>query len=1018
MRHSPILICIAFLLGSAGCRSPVVDVDVSALHAQASALDQDLVDVDNPAPEERRFREAGELRKQILDYDWATLDANSLVLADAMDHLAWDYINDAMLSKGMLHQIDRPNALYAEATKLLQNALAIDEHADPPDNEQVANVSFHLALGPVSAAERQRLIARAVVIYEKRLGPNAPVIADVLLTSLGGYEQRVTHYHEIEAVLKRVVSIRALAYGPDDRRVADALERLGYFYFTNLDRYDLADEVEQRALSIYEKTLDPNAPKIAALLLSLGENYQAQHRLSEAESLYKRAAAIFEKALGPDDLYVAITLNGLAQVYRDESLYEPAKDTFRRALEIFRKVYPQNDATTISYTSQIADIDRLEGDLADADALRDQVRDFARRHGLDADDVGFTALDLAERRFDIVEKVERKKLAALDVQAQPFDPGGMYVHDLLARALDGEGRAAEALAESRKAVAIATERAARDAGQRSVGAINERRSRRGIVAHYIDFAQRLACEPRAECQSLTDGTFQAAQLAEASSTEEAVAAMAVRLASSDSAMAKLIRDRDDAQLERQRIEASLTNALGAGAHDAAAEDAIRQDLAAADARLSALDAALRQGYPQYAEIANPLAVSIAEAQKLLTPDEALMTYFISDSASFLWVVRPDRSALIRLLIGREDLLSDVAFLRRGLDPTGRTIRTRNDIPRFDIAGAFDLYGKIFAPAMPLLDGVKSILVVPDGALQSLPLAVLVTERPAGPASSLTAYRSVPWLARRFAITVLPAVSSLRALRVFAQAAHPRAPFAGFGDPLFDGNAAGPRGVETTKIMRGAEVDLTELRKLPRLADTAGELREEARALNAPDSAVHLGGDATVGEVKHADLADTRIIAFATHGLVAGDLPLLAEPALALTPPQVLTQEDSGLLKASDVTQLKLNADWVVLSACNTAASDGSEGAEGLSGLAKAFFYAGARAVLVSHWPVNSRAAVKLTTGTFDALAREPAIGRAEALRRAMLAMINATGGEAGFEFQSHPMFWAPFVIVGEGGAGR
>jgi CHAT domain-containing protein len=117
-------------------------------------------------------------------------------------------------------------------------------------------------------------------------------------------------------------------------------------------------------------------------------------------------------------------------------------------------------------------------------------------------------------------------------------------------------------------------------------------------------------------------------------------------------------------------------------------------------------------------------------------------------------------------------------------------------------------------------------------------------------------------------------------------------------------------------------------------------------------------------------------------------------------------------------QLKLDADWVILSACNTAAPDGSEGAEGLSGLAKAFFYAGARAVLVSHWPVNSRATVRLITGTIEALAREPAIGRAEALRRATLAMIDTAAGTPGSEYFSHPMFWAPFVIVGEGGAGR
>src|SRR5262245_29504492 len=212
---------------------------------------------------------------------------------------------------------------------------------------------------------------------------------------------------------------------------------------------------------------------------------------------------------------------------------------------------------------------------------------------------------------------------------------------------------------------------------------------------------------------------------------------------------------------------------------------------------------------------------------------------------------------------------------------------------------------------------------------------------------------------------------------------------------------------------GGQPNLISLTKaLPQLPDTADEVRAIAETLKGDKSDLKLGVFASEWTVKETKLDDYRIVYFATHGLVAGEVEkfakVKAEPALALTIPETPTEVNDGLLTASEVAQLQLNADWVVLSACNTAA-EGNPGAEALSGLARAFFYAGARSLVVSHWEVDSEATVQLMTGMFQASAHDPKLSHAETLQQSMLAMIdNATS-----DGDAHPRVWAPFVIVGE-----
>ena len=571
----------------------------------------------------------------------------------------------------------------------------------------------------------------------------------------------------------------------------------------------------------------------------------------------------------------------------------------------------------------------------------------------------------------------------------------------------------------------------------------------------VKVVHRLASEGRGTDAGSRE-MFATAQWAQGSEAAASLAQMAARGAKGDPGLATIVRERQDLVAEWQKLDRVRTAAVSEAPdkRDRAAEAANIARLAAIDARIADIDKRLAADFPDYAALARPTPLSVEEVQSQLRPDEALVLFLDTPEwnptpeETFIWVVTKTDMRWVKSELGTPALRREVAVLRCGLDYTawygegtercGKLLNLTSAPFRplpFDHARAHKLYQALFGQVEDLIKD-KHLLIVPSGPLTQLPFQVLVTAPPAG-----TDHRAIAWLARQHATTVLPAVSSLKALRRVARPSAATKPIIGFGNPLLDGR--GTRYAQLAKLARDNQrcpdsrpqqvashdglrtgvtpvatrnvlADLAHLRIQTPLPETADELCAVARDLRADTSEMRLGARATEREIKalseRGTLAQYRIVHFATHGTLAGQLSGTTEPGLILTPPATATPEDDGYLSASEIAALKLDADWVILSACNTAAG-GATGAEALSGLAQAFFYAQARALLVSHWEVYSDATVKLITSAVGAIARDKSLGRAEALRRAMLAMI-----DKGEPNEAHPSYWAPFVVVGEGAA--
>ncbi len=447
-----------------------------------------------------------------------------------------------------------------------------------------------------------------------------------------------------------------------------------------------------------------------------------------------------------------------------------------------------------------------------------------------------------------------------------------------------------------------------------------------------------------------------------------------------------------AKAERERVRASVADLKKA-----------REDLDALDKARGDYQREIAQRFPSYYALVNPKPPTLAGLAKQLAKDEAFVSVYPTAQATYVWAVTADGPPFLHVsALSRRQVADMVATLRRRLD-----VGERADAGRatFDAATSHRLYAELLAPVRPAIGAARVLTVATASELAQLPLAVLVTRPPDGP---FDATRTA-WLVREVAVNQISTAAAFGALRE-SKPGRARAAFFGFGDPLFKaGVAAKPVAAGTVRALvrstGSAGAEAFDYGSVPPLPETRDEIVAMAKALGAdPVKDARYGAEATRAAALSMDLSDRRVVAFATHGLKPGDLPGLSRPGLAMAG---TADGSSPLLLLDDVLTMKLNAEWVVLSACNTASDDG-RAQEAYSGLARAFFFAGARSVMATHWAVETISARELVTRAFTHQAKTGA-PRAESLRQAQLELID---GKAGPGF-GHPFYWAPYALYGD-----
>lgn len=956
---------------------------------------------------------------------------------------AYGNLGDALRSLGR----------HGEAAPMLEKARLIDEALPDTKSTDIALRYYNNAVnfGDMGRyAEAGAAAAKALDLWRTSKGDDSPQAATGY-TAVGYALMSEGRFAEAGDAYRKALAIRRARLGEEHPLTGEAYNNLALNMENQGQPPSMIEPMFRKALDITRASLGENSQRTATLYGNVAHNLNQQGRFSEAQPMYHRALEAQERITGTAHASYATMLLNLAYNMSDEGKDEEAVPMMRRALDIFRaKFGDDNPETAWAYTSLGSTLGALGRHKEEAE-MTAKALDIRRRllgedHPLTAVAYGNVGDALvrgdAEHGDKVAEPYYRQALAILLRTTGESHIDAAHAYSRLASNLVRQGRAAEAEQASAKAVAILrrlSEQAAAGGNAFTLSALDRQQAdpSRSIYTTYMNAAFALMSEtPDAAGQSAIQGrAFLAAQDAISSASGRAVLQTAARGAAKTPQMAEAVRQEQDLAARANMLDKNLLRALSD--RKPVEVTRLRGELDAVQAELADVSALIDRKYPAYRELVSPRPISLAETQKALRPGEALLLMTEAANTFHLFVVTPTAVGWSRP--GREigvilkqisDLRCDVDYAtctdarKAELDALPATEKEQEGQRRFDLDTSHALYQALIEPVEPLLKGSTRLYVASSGKLGDLPLALLSTSGlPAGAdMADPDVLARAQWLADRYGFTSLPSVAALTLAR------DPRAKagldsFRGYGAPVLLGGDTGSRaatGVGVFDAVSDAGSPLADpdaLRKLAPLPGTKVELAAMAKLFAAPDKSLTLDRGATEAALRQdPTLAKSRVIAIATHGLLPDPGLGLGEPGLVLTPPATPSDLDDGLLTATEAAGLNLSADWVILSACNTASASNSGGNDSLSALARGFLYAGAGALLASHWRVSDDATAALTVETLLARRADPALTRAQALQIGMKTVRSGKRAD-GADLPgwrpawSHPSAWAAFSNI-------
>ncbi len=830
------------------------------------------------------------------------------------------------------------------------------------------------------------LTGRVSAEAEPSAGPPPAATRSLGVNDIGLYQalmrdgadaNRDGNWEQAAALFRRAVELQEKGAGRNGAAPVDALIALAV-QLSNQGRFAEAHATFARAEALASGANAATAPLLPARLAHYrGLDQLNQGHPQEALELLRSAERLYGATL-PAGVTAPASQASLASRFAPT----PASSL----LSAGANVRPALDASTLEALLGVIETRRNQaialralGDSPGALAAVDSAEAFARAQGLTNARVAAFVYRTAGVTV-LGSDQPGAAVSKLDASVTAFTRGLPRTLSLAetqfrrAEALLKDGKPAEAVAVCQVASELL-----RDLKQGVDGTLLQ-----PCLAAYATQARAVA-----DPQPLLAEMFETAQLTRGAITAEQIQRAAVRLAAAPE-VGRVLRARDDAEatlaeLLRQKDELSSPDAAPPAARMAELDAQITQ----ARAALAQTDDELQAALPNY----NALVQQVVPAATLfgvLRPGEAFAAISLGETEGWTFLLRDHAIRVGHIEGGAGRIAKLVERVRDSIRPTGNTL------PAFDVAAAQELYTATLGDVAPGLDGATAFSVAPTGALLSLPFEVLLT----GPASATT-LADAPFLVKRFPIVHVPSAANLVSLR---RPGIPAArPWFGFGDFRPIDRAQAARLYPGTACAQSA----AQLASLPALPGARAELEAVRRELRAGPADQLLGSSFTRSAVLKQKLLDYRILHFATHALLPSEIACQQEPAIVTSVP--LGEQGAGLLTATDVLLgLKLDADVIVLSACNTGGAGGRDGGESLSGLARSFFFAGARALMVTHWDVDDQAGAYLVTRTLAGLQAGAEGGLGPALRKVQLEMLATAGYE-------QPFFWAPVVVIGEGG---